>query len=180
MNPTTRSLNTQPTQSRATTAGRFIQRSMAMDEHAWQRHANPWSGWTRVAILPALTIALWSRVWIGWWSAIPVAFLVVWIWINPRIFPPPKTHQAWISRGVQGERIWLANRPGTIADHHRPVIRRTLLIGTAGTLLWLIGLSLLNLTATLTGLTASLLGKLWFVDRMVWIEREISSPGESF
>lgn len=45
--------------------GRATERAMAMNDTVWQRHANPWSGWTRVATMPLFAIAAWSRVWIG-------------------------------------------------------------------------------------------------------------------
>ncbi|TWU43595.1 hypothetical protein Poly51_62920 [Rubripirellula tenax] len=101
--------------------GRAIERMMCMDDAAWQRHANPWSGWTRVATAPLIGLAVWSRVWFGWWSLIPTMVVFAWIWINPRAFPRPKSVDNWMSRGVLGERIWLAGEPGTIADHHRRV-----------------------------------------------------------
>jgi hypothetical protein len=47
---------------------RSLERLMAMDDRVWRRHANPWSGWTRVTVLPLLVLAIWSRVWIGWWA----------------------------------------------------------------------------------------------------------------
>jgi hypothetical protein len=47
---------------------RSLERLMAMDDGVWRRHANPWSGWTRVTVLPILVLAIWSRVWIGWWA----------------------------------------------------------------------------------------------------------------
>jgi hypothetical protein len=53
---------------------RSLERLMAMDDRVWRRHANPWSGWTRVTALPLLVLAIWSRVWIGWW-----AMLAVWL-----------------------------------------------------------------------------------------------------
>ena len=152
------------------------ERLMAMDDRTWQRHANPWSGWTRVLSMPLFSIAVWSRDWIGWWCLVPSLPTIVWVWINPRLFPPPASLDNWMSRGVLGERVWLADLPGTIADHHRPVIRATTWIASLGGLVWLVGLCTFDLTATLAGLTASMLGKLWFLDRMVWIERE--SPVE--
>ena len=59
-----------------------------------------------------------------------------------------------------------------IAKHHRGAIRATTWIASVGALIWLGGLIWLDLTATLSGLSASMLGKLWFIDRMVWIQRE--------
>jgi hypothetical protein len=152
--------------------GRATERAMAMNDTVWQRHANPWSGWTRIATMPLFAIAAWSRVWIGWWSLLPIAILIAWIWINPRLFPPPKSVDNWMSRGVLGERIWLADLPGTVAEHHRPAIRILTMIATLGGLVFVGGLIWLNATATLLGLAISILSKLWFVDRMVWIQRE--------
>ena len=145
---------------------------MAMNDAVWERHANPWSGWTRVAIPPLLALAIWSRVWLGWWSLIPIAGVVAWIWINPRIFPRPKSVDNWMSRGVLGERIWLAGERGTIADHHHRIIRVLTTIAGLGAVVLIAGLIWLNLAATLSGLAVAMLGKLWFVDRMVWIQRE--------
>ncbi len=152
--------------------GRATERAMGMSDSVWERHANPWSGWTRVATMPLLAIAIWSRVWIGWWSLIPIAILFAWIWINPRIFPPPKSVDNWMSRGVLGERIWLADEPGTVAEHHGRATRILTTIATLGGIAFVGGLIWLNVAATLFGLAVSTLAKLWFVDRMVWIQRE--------
>jgi hypothetical protein len=35
-----------------------------MTDDAWQRHANPWSVWTRFAAIPLMILAIWSRVWL--------------------------------------------------------------------------------------------------------------------
>ena len=71
-----------------------------LDAEGWARHANPWSGWTRFATLPLLALACWSRAWIGWWAALPLALLLAWLWLNPRAFPPPRRWDAWMSRGA--------------------------------------------------------------------------------
>jgi len=152
--------------------GRTTELVMGMTDATWQRHANPWSGWTRVATMPMLTLAIWSRVWIGWWSLVPIVGLLAWVWINPRLFPPPNSLDNWMSRGVLGERIWLAGASQDIADHHRSVIRATTWIAGVGALVWLGGVIGLNTAATLFGLATSMLGKLWFIDRMVWIQRD--------
>jgi hypothetical protein len=125
-----------------------------------------------------LAIAIWSRVWIGWWSLTPIAILIAWIWINPRIFPRPKSVDNWMSQGVLGERIWLANEPGTVADHHIRVAKILTALAGVGALVFIGGLIWLNLAATLFGLAVTMLGKLWFIDRMVWIYRDQQTAPE--
>ncbi len=62
-----------------------------LSDERWMQHSNPWSVWTRLVILPLLALAVWSHVWIGWYSLVPVALLLFWTWINPRFFNKPKT-----------------------------------------------------------------------------------------
>jgi len=38
--------------------GRMTERAMRMDDAIWARHANPWSGWTWVSILPLFVLAV--------------------------------------------------------------------------------------------------------------------------
>jgi len=155
--------------------GRSTETLMRMNDAAWERHANPWSVWTRVAVMPLLAASAWSRLWIGWWFLIPTALIVVWIWLNPRVFARPKSLTSWASRGVMGERIWLTDDPETVAAHHHRVIRVLILISGLGGLIFVGGLLWLHLTATLVGLALTMLAKLWFLDRMVWIQREKES-----
>jgi hypothetical protein len=68
----------------------------------WRRHRNPWSGWTRVALGPALAVAIWLHSW-PW-----IALLVLALLTNPFWFPPPERDDAWMTRAVDGERLWLA------------------------------------------------------------------------
>ena len=62
-----------------------------MDDAAWARHANPWSGWSRLTTLPLLILSLWSRQWLGWWALVPTALSLAWLWLNPHLFPPRST-----------------------------------------------------------------------------------------
>lgn len=41
-------------------------RLMSMDDTSWGRHANPWSVYSRMTLLPLFALAVWSRVWIDW------------------------------------------------------------------------------------------------------------------
>ncbi len=125
-----------------------------LDEEGWARHANPRSGWTRFATLPLIPLVGWSRVWIGHWWLLLLALLILWLWVNPRLFPPPARRDAWITRGVLGEKIWAA-RDSTPA-------------------LMLYGIAALAVWPMLAGLLVVLLGKLWFVDRMAWLHDDMT------
>ncbi len=62
--------------------------AFAMDDATWERHPNPWSVYTRMLGLPLIALAVWGCAWIGWWSLVPIAAVAVWLWLNPRMFPP--------------------------------------------------------------------------------------------
>jgi hypothetical protein len=161
------------------TPERRIARAFALDDAGWARHANPWSGWTRVAILPLLALAGWSRVWIGpWWADGLLAALVLWTWVNPRAFPPPPPgRDAWMTRGVLGERIWLARDVAPVPAHHRLVPNLLSALSLAGGVVLVWGLVVLRPWPTLLGLAVAMLGKLWFLDRMAWLHRETTTEG---
>ena len=96
---------------------KFAERSMGMTDAIWRRHANPWSGWTRFSALPLLALAIWSRVWIGGFAWGAVALALFWVWLNPRLFPEPARFDAWMTKGVMGERVFLENRDNLPAHH---------------------------------------------------------------
>lgn len=152
----------------------LTERAMGMSEAVWMRHANPWSGWTRMTIPPLFALAIWSRDWIGWGAVGAVVLVCVWTWLNPRLFRAPAHLGAWMSQGVLGERIWLdqrRNRGGT-APHHARVPILLAWVSGLGVLPFAWGLWQLQLWPVLTGLILILGGKLWFIDRMVWIATE--------
>jgi hypothetical protein len=60
----------------------LIARLFRMDDEGRRRHANLWSVYTRFAAVPALILAVWSCTWIGWWSLLPVAGVVLWLFIK--------------------------------------------------------------------------------------------------
>lgn len=146
-----------------------LERLMRMDERAWRRHASPWSVWTRVAAFPLLVLAIWSRVWIGWWAAPAIAAIVVFLFANPRLFPPPGQPDNWASKATFGERAYLARRTVPIPRHHRRAAAVLTTVAIVGAAVLVYGLVRLEITATLVGLAVAAGAKLWFVDRMVWL-----------
>ena len=143
-----------------------IARAFAMSDAVWARHANPWSVWTRVVILPLLAVAIWSRVWIGWWALLPCALLAVWTWFNPRVFAKPSSTDNWASKGVLGERVWLNREAVPVPAHHRNMAAFLALLSGLGLLPLVWGLVALAVLPTLLGLIVVVGGKLWFLDRM--------------
>jgi len=69
----------------------------------WKRHANPISGWSRVFTAPFIFLIVWFHL---WYLLIP---LVIWVVINPILFPEAKNLDNWASKSVLGERYWTKN-----------------------------------------------------------------------
>ncbi|MEO1140043.1 MAG: DUF6653 family protein [Pseudomonadota bacterium] len=147
---------------------RGAERLMSMDDTAWARHANPLSAYSRFTILPLLSLAIWSRVWLGWGVVALVILVLIWTWVNPRLFPPPKSLDNWASRGVLGERVFL-NRRNDVAAHHRAWADRLSLGSLPGAVVLVIGLIWLWPWWVIFGIALTVLPKVWFVDRMVWL-----------
>ena len=75
--------------------------SARLEEFFWARHSNPNSGWSRVPTGPILVYAVYRRDWCLLLAAL------VWAAINPFLFSPPETEEAWMTRGVLAERWWV-------------------------------------------------------------------------
>ncbi|AQL42594.1 hypothetical protein BV210_07675 [Halorientalis sp. IM1011] len=76
-------------------------RLATLREAVWERHANPASGWSRVLSLPLLMLAIYRR------DERLLVGTVLFVAVNPVLFPPPEDDDAWMSRVVYGERLWL-------------------------------------------------------------------------
>jgi len=111
-----------------------------MTDDAWKRHANPWSVWTRFAAIPLMILAIWSRVWLGWWCLVPIAVVMVWLWLKERDRVP--------------------------RDHLR-VLRLLVPVGAAGFVLLAYGLVRLEVWPTIFGASLIVLAQLWRIDRLV-------------
>ena len=133
------------------TLERRIASAFGMTDAVWMRHASPWSVGTRWTCLPLLILAIWSRTWIGRWSLVPIAAAVLWTWLNPRVFPPPRSTDNWASKGVFGERLWIDRHALPIPDRHRVVPHVLNGVAAAGGLMVVWGLVALDPWPTLAG-----------------------------
>ncbi len=151
----------------------LAERGMTMNDEVWMRHANPLSVWTRFTCLPLIVVALWSRVWIGWWALVPLAIALWWTWVNPRAFPPPRSTDNWASKGTFGERVFLNRHAVPIPDHHRRWALILAGLSVVGNIPLVWGLWALDPVMTLLGIVLTVLPKVWFVDRMVWLYEDM-------
>jgi hypothetical protein len=140
-------------------------KAFGMTDEAWRRHANPWSVYTRFAAIPAMILAIWSRVWIGWWALVPVAAVAIWLWLNPRVFPAVTEPRSWAAKGIYGEKLWLLESC-SVPLEYRVVLRWLIVPGLCGIVLLAYGLVVLLVWPTVFGATLIVLAQLWRIDRL--------------
>lgn len=157
-----------------------INLAMGMDDDKWRHHANPWSVWTRLATVPAFAVAIYSRVWLGWWCLLPVALIMIFLWLNTRIFAPAQTDERWETQAILGERLWLNRRSVPIPQHHRRATRWIVAGSSLSAIPMLIGLFQLDPWATAFGVAGVFFGQIWFLDRLAWLHAEARSGGGRF
>lgn len=151
------------------TLERKVAAAFALDDATWRRHANPWSVALRNTVLPLLVLACWSRLWLGWYAIVPLAIALIWTWYNPRIFPEPATFDTWASKAVFGERVWLNRDKVPVPSDHRRVPNILSALSGIGMLAVFYGVLFFDVWPTLFGMALVYAGKLWFLDRMVWL-----------
>lgn len=105
----------------------------------------------------------------GWWSVIVIALAMFWIWINPRLFLPPKHTNNWASKVTLGERVWLNRAEQTIPAHHQKAAMILSIVGGIGFFIAVVGAYINYLLPTIAGGLICWFGKMWFCDRMVWL-----------
>ena len=146
-----------------------VAKAFGMTDEAWRRHANPWSVWTRFAAIPLMLLAVWSRIWIGWWSVLPAAAaVIVWLFVDPRAFPPVSEPRSWAARGIYGERARVRNRD-LVPPDHRVVLRSLVAVGVIGFGLVLWGVIALEVWPTVFGATLVVMAQLWRIDGFGWL-----------
>jgi len=160
------------------TRARRITAAFGISDATWARHANPWAGWARLTIQPLVALAFWSPLWIGKWGLVAIGAAFAWALLNPRIFSPPRRWDAWMTRGVLGERLWRERATTPVLVHHR--LAPGILDGTAtvGTLVATYGVLRASASATLAGLAIATIAKLLFIDRMVRLHQDMTKERE--
>ena len=150
------------------TSEQRVAKLFGLEGENWARHANPVSVWTRFAVVPLLALSIWSRDWIGWWSLVPVVLSLVFMVVNPMLFPKPRSTRNWASRGVFGERVWSERTSVEVPPQFTSAaLTVTYAIQVVGAALLTYGLVRLDVVDTIAGLVVLQTAKAWFIDRQV-------------
>ena len=159
-----------------------VTKLFGLEGDRWMRHANPVSVWTRFAVLPLMALAAWSREWIGWWWLAAFALTLVFMMVNPLLFPPPRSTRNWASKGVFGERIWTDRDKGELPAQFRGsgVTYATYAIQVVGLAVLVYGLVQLDLLAVVSGLVIMQTAKAWFIDRMVLLFEDMKARNPEY
>lgn len=158
----------------------FSQKALRMDDGAWARHGNPWSVYSRIAGGSFVFLALWSVFWIGWFSLIPIGLSVAWIYLNPRLFVPPKDAKAWATRGVLGERAFINRAQVSISKEHERIANLATGIALGFILLVIYGFWIKEFWTAFAAWHGATVAKLWFCDRMVVLWDDVSDRNEQY
>ncbi|ELY63121.1 DUF6653 family protein [Natrinema versiforme] len=129
-----------------------------LEETFWRRHSNPKSGWSRTVVLPALLYAIYHREWKM--AAAVVAFTV----LNPLLFSPPETDEAWMTRVVLAERWWKDRDRGVLGITYPNVLNT---VNIPVTLYAIFAASRRQPLRTALAGAGSMLLKFWYVGELV-------------
>ena len=151
-----------------------LAKAFGLEGDTWQRHANPWSVYTRIPIPPLLVGAIWTRAWIGRWSLLPVGVVCAWTAINPRAFPPPRSLDHWASRAVLGETSWAKRKEVPVPPRHRAAPNVLGAISAMGVPFVVRGLVVRDGWMVVFGLAVQMAGKVWFLDRMAILYDDVA------
>lgn len=155
--------------------------AFGLNDDVWLRHCNPWSVYTRYSALPLLLAAIWSRRVLGGAAVIPIGIAVLWIWLNPRLFPRPRSTRHWASKAVFGERIYLQRNRRPLPDIHRSaVLNVTKCLAGLGFFAAVWGTMAYSLSWAAGGTLVTIISKTWFLDRMVWLYEDMKHECAEF
>jgi len=156
-----------------------LAKAFGLEGDAWQRHANPWSVYTRIPIPSLLAAAIWSRHRLGWGSLVPAGLVCAWAVINPRAFPPPRTLDHWASKGVLGETYWARRKEAPVPPRHRVAPNVLGAVSALGVPFIARGLLVRNGWMVCSGLAVQAAGKTWFIDRMAILYDDVAPAGSA-
>lgn len=159
---------------------KWSEKLMSMDEESWRKHSNPWSVYSRFTSLPIISLAFYSREWLGLYSVFPIFLSLFWVWINPRLFSAPRTTDNWASMGTFGERIYLNRKNEKLPAHHLKFCQSLLILSSLGLPFFLVGIYNSNILALFIGIVWMMTFKTWFVDRMVWLYMDMKSSNSTY
>ncbi|MBN2525860.1 MAG: hypothetical protein JXR76_05650 [Deltaproteobacteria bacterium] len=160
---------------------RKISKVFRLNEENWMRHANPISVYTRYSCLPIIVLAFWSRVWIGWWCAIPAGVSLLWMMFNPVLFKKPKSTKNWASKSVLGERVYLNRDAVALPEIHQTPLYAVLNgISGAGLSVAIWAVVVYSVWGAVLGTALTIIGKSWFLDRMVWLYESMKTDNDEY
>ena len=133
-----------------------------LSEQTWSKHANKWSGWTRILLMPMIGVGLYFND----WRVLGLA--VLWGIVNPVIFPKPRSVDNWMSMGVVGEQLYFKDGkklkkdiPTLLNIINIPLFISFIYFGWTQNIEALVLSGLLVMTV-----------KFWFIDRMSRLARD--------
>ncbi len=144
-----------------------------LNEQNWLKHSNPVSVYTRYLVLPFLSAPIYFRYELGniWWVFFVLAIL--WMFINPVLFPKPKSTKNWASRCVLGERVYAKRKELNLPEHHQsPIFVLSNLLAFIGFVLTFYAAYYDEGKLMILSILLASLAKTWFLDRMVWLYLE--------
>jgi hypothetical protein len=155
-----------------------LSKLFGLNDKTWLNHATAESVISRGLIPPMITIAALSRIWIGtWWLAL-LGLIIIWTFLNTRIFPKAKSYDNWYARGAFGERVYAARKKVPIPAHHESFAKKLKVLNAVHSIIWIYGLVILNYELAITGTLLQLTAKFWFIDRMVWLYNDMHEHPE--
>ncbi|MFB6096930.1 MAG: DUF6653 family protein [Haloferacaceae archaeon] len=130
-----------------------------VDDAFWARHSNPASGWTRVPKGAVVVYAVYRRDWRL------LAAALAWTVVNPVLFSPPETDDAWMTRAVLAERWWIREEANPTVGLDYPNVCNA--VGALGFLYALYAAWNRSPAGATLGVVASVGLKLWWLRVLV-------------
>jgi hypothetical protein len=145
----------------------------SLTEENWMKHANPRCVITRYASLPIIILAFWSRVWIGWWSIIPIIMALAWMIFNPLLFKNAASTNNWASKSVMGELVLQNMDKIAIPEPHKKLSGILKNLFVLGLILSIVAMGSLDVWLAVFGISLVYVSRSWFMDRMVWLYEDM-------